>query len=85
MNKSCIADPNWNCQDGKGEDGNSFSQKTTDDLDKCKSECLETHGCIALDYSTTSKNCRLFQQNQVKDNSQGDKRNHCSLGNILIT
>ena len=73
-------DPDWICQDGKGEDGESFSQKTKDNIDDCKSECLATQKCIALDFSEQSKSCRLFKENLLHENSVTDPRSHCSLG-----
>ena len=36
--------------------------------------------CIAIDYATDSKGCRLFKQNKPNDNSVETSRTHCSLG-----
>ena len=73
-------DPDWICQDGKGKDGESFSQKTNDNIDDCKSECLSARNCVALDFSEQSKSCRLFEENLLLENSIEGPRSHCSLG-----
>ena len=79
-----FSDPNWSCQDGKGYEGNSFSQKTSDNLNECKIECIETADCIALDYSPKSKACRLFKENKVKSSPQDITRVHCGLGKFSL-
>ena len=73
-------DPDWICHNGKGKDGDSFSQKTKVNIDDCKSECLATQNCIALDFSEKSKSCRLFEENLSLENSVQEPRSHCSLG-----
>ena len=84
LQKWTFSDPNWNCQDGKGYEGNFFSQKTADDLDECKIECTQTAECIAIDHSTKSRTCRLFKENRVKSSPQDLTRVHCGLGKFSL-
>ena len=71
---------------GQGEIAKLINETDSGSLDTCLTNCRQTEGCIAVDYSNEmapNSSCRMFKTNTPMPDTENDRKYCMTDGKII--